>query len=501
MIFSLFGKKDGRSNDRKRGSSPATPPSRPASAGAVSPAGRTVDPREVARLTAAKIDVIESEMIAPPRPLPVAGARSAPVETGQAGNVYVPSGAARTGSMVPAGPPPARPAGAARMAASLPSSPVASSAASAVDPDTSVILGEGGSAASMEVAGTSLPPAFEEVAVLYANGQADDGVTILRQAIRDDELGGYTRQGWSMLFDLYQASGRQHDFESLAIDYSARFESSPPTWDPVFDAPASQGQRPVSASAPATVALPPALDAQVVKQLEQIQRFAQRNRGVVLDARTVRSVDCIGADLLHRVLVAFAKAQRDLVVQGAESLLAVVADSIEAGRRDPSQACWLLQLELLRLLGRQQAFEDLSIDYCVTYEVSPPPWEPLPAMLRTIAPGEAPGGSADAEAASPGESGFALADDTLMLRGDLDGRAAVVLAALRSHAADRAEIVIDCRALRRVDFVAAGELLNEVVALRTGGKYLVFKDVNHLVAALFAVMGIPDLAEIRLRRH
>jgi len=49
--------------------------------------------------------------------------------------------------------------------------------------------------------------------------------------------------------------------------------------------------------------------------------------------------------------------------------------------------------------------------------------------------------------------------------------------------------------------VAAGELLNEIVALRSGGKYLVFKDLNHLVAALLAVMGIPDLAEVRLRRH
>jgi anti-anti-sigma regulatory factor len=72
---------------------------------------------------------------------------------------------------------------------------------------------------------------------------------------------------------------------------------------------------------------------------------------------------------------------------------------------------------------------------------------------------------------------------------------------MRGYAADRAEVVVDCRRLRRLDFVAAGELLNEVVALRTGGKYLVFRDLNHLVGALLSVMGIPDLAEIRLRRQ
>ncbi|MEZ5740034.1 MAG: hypothetical protein R3E68_11700 [Burkholderiaceae bacterium] len=35
----------------------------------------------------------------------------------------------------------------------------------------------------------------------------------------------------------------------------------------------------------------------------------------------------------------------------------------------------------LRVQGEQAAFDDLSIDYCVTYEVSPPPWEPLPGRF------------------------------------------------------------------------------------------------------------------------
>jgi ABC-type transporter Mla MlaB component len=75
-----------------------------------------------------------------------------------------------------------------------------------------------------------------------------------------------------------------------------------------------------------------------------------------------------------------------------------------------------------------------------------------------------------------------------------------VLAAIRAHASDRSEVVVQCRRLLRIDFGAAGELLNEIVALKSAGKYLRFKDVNQLVAALLAVMGIPDLADVRLRR-
>ncbi len=364
--------------------------------------------------------------------------------------------------------------------------------------DTSIILGDVGVGEvgfAMEVGGSSLPPAFEEAAVLYSNGQGIAAAMILWQSIKENQVGGQARQAWAMLFDLYQASGRKEEFESLAIDYSARFESSPPTWEALF-APPDADAKPAAATAPAAVALPAALDAQSVRQLEQVNRFAQRNRRVHLDVGAVRSVDPIGADLLLRVIVAFTKAQRELSVKGGAALVGVMTGTIEAGRRDPSEACWLLQLELLRLLGRQQEFEDLSIDYCVTYEVSPPSWEPMPACIHNeTASTEAP--------IEPvvSDSGFSVERDAFVLRGELEGRAGEALAALRAYSADRAETIIDCRQLRRLDFTAAGELLNEVVALRTGGKYLVFKDLNHLVAALLAVMGIPDLAEIRLRRH
>lgn len=502
MIFSLFGKKDGRGPERRRVApiEPASTRSDPLTGGGSSAIPRGVDPREIARLTAAKIDEIESEMIATARPAPV---RAAPAQVGLAGNVYVPSGVTTA---------PVRPAPAVVLDVPVPTpSPVAAPRAAApkavapnaargarAEQNTSVILGEANTdGLSMEVGASTLPPAFEEAAVLYSNGQGTAAATILWQAIKDNALPNHAKQAWAMLFDLYQATGRKDDFESLAIDYSARFETSPPTWDPEI-APSDDTPRPQAAGAPAAVTLTAALDAQAVRQLEQVQRLAQRNRGVLLDVSAVRGVDAIGADLLLRVLAAFARAQRELSVAGAESLAAVVAGSIEAGRRDPSEACWLLQLELLRLLGRQQEFDDLSIDYCVTYEVSPPPWEPMPPSVRQAAPGAAAG----AVARSGGSgNGFGVEGDAFAVRGDLAGRAQDALGALRSFAADRAEVVVDCRRLRRLDFVAAGELLNEVVALRTGGKYMVFRDLNHLVAALLAVMGIPDLAEIRLRRQ
>ena len=244
--------------------------------------------------------------------------------------------------------------------------------------------------------------------------------------------------------------------------------------------------------AASTIVFPIKLDAQAVKQVEQMQRAAQRNRPAEVDFSKVVAVDAVGADLLLRVLVDFRKNARPLTLSGVKELRAALAGSIEAGRRDPSDACWLLKLETLRFLGEQQQFEDLAIDYCVTYEVSPPSWEPMPETIRLEKD------AAETESEQPGE---AHPEDAFALVGEIDGRPESTFKALRAFSEEHSEVVIDCRRLRRMDFVCAGEMLNEVAAMRGAGKFLVFKDLSYLVACLMMVMGIHDLAELNLRTH
>jgi anti-anti-sigma regulatory factor len=476
VMFSLFGRKDGRTADRKRGAAAAPSAPRPGVPARAAAPTRTRDPREVARLAAARIDEIESEMIAAqrlPPSEPVQGGPPAP-DAVAGGRAEFRIGGARPGAQ-PSAPRPAAGAGRPGLVAE----------AAAATP---------AGAALVEVAGANLPPPFEEAAVLFSNGQSTAAAMILWQAIEEGALGtpALQRQAWWMLFDLHQATGQQADFESLAIDYSTRFETSPPAWD---DSLAPPTEAPAAAThAQAPVSLPTVLDASAVRQLEQLQRAAQRRRTVALDACAVRSVDAAGAELLLRVLGAFARSRHELSVRGVESLLAVNGEGIEAGRRDIAQARWLLQLELLRLLGRESQFEDLAIDYCVTFEVSPPAWEPMPGAVR-------PGGpEPGAERVAPRSSRHAAGTEAFALHGEILGRLQEELTALRTFSTSRAEVVIDCRGLHRLDFVAAGEVLNEVVALRGRGKYLVFKDSNQLVAALLTVMGVSELAEIRVRR-
>jgi anti-anti-sigma regulatory factor len=444
VIFSIFGRKE--IPPKRRSGETLVKPARPQDGSATAPGAasdtgaRALDQREIARRTAEKIDLIESQMDL--------------------------AMAAR----------PATPPAEAKPARGLASESTAS-----------WVLGESDLSPG-EARHFGLLPVFQEAAILYSNGQSDEAAMILWDAIKEDSLGEHARQAWTMLFELYQASERQPEFESLAIVYASRFESSPPTWSEDL-APSTAKAAP--AVVPSTIVFPSSLGAGAAKQVEQMQRAAVRGRAAAVDFSRVASVDAVGAGLLLGALADFRSRAGELTLSGVDELATAVSACIESGRRDPSDACWLLKLETLRFQGLQPQFEDLAIEYCLTYEVSPPSWEPLPPSMR-LDGSASPGKDVPSEAAPDRDGAF-------VLEGEIVGRPAATFDALRVHAASRTEVVIDCRRLRRMDFAGAGELLNEVSMLRSVGKSMAFKDLSCLVGCLMMVMGIHELAEMNLR--
>ncbi|MCM5571666.1 STAS domain-containing protein [Burkholderiaceae bacterium FT117] len=461
MVFSIFSRKDKSPSRRDKPDAARAPDGAAAPAGGRQSAPDTLAARrEAARLTAEKIDRIESEMIAD-------GSRPAPASTMRLRADTVPAAVVA---------PPSRPV------------------TDLLQGSTSLALGDPSMAMAIDINASSLPGALEEGAILYANGQPDAAAAALKQALSEFDLGGYQQLGWLMLLDLHQLSGDKAAFESLALDYAARFESSPPAWTESED-PAADARQPAGS----VVALPANLDASVGGRVDLIVRGMDRRRETVIDCGPLQSADAAGAARLMALFGQVGKvpaSRHQLVVRGAQRLFDVARAAIEPGRRDDSDACWMLALFALRLLGDQQAFEDLGIEYCVTFEVSPPSWEPLPASIRnaSAAGAAAAPGAAQAAGSPPAEP------NAFVLSGEVTGRAAAEIRALRAFATGRADVVIDCRKLRRLEFVAVGELLNEIVNLRSAGKQVLFAEPNRLVYALMLVMGLQELAEIRKRR-
>jgi ABC-type transporter Mla MlaB component len=324
---------------------------------------------------------------------------------------------------------------------------------------------------------------IEEAAILYANGQTEVVEHLLQGAISEDALGSVTQKAWLMLFDLYQAHGRQQDFERLSLEYANKFETSPPTWtgsnQPAAPQQASPGAAPI-------VPFSGKLDSGCIKLIERIRKLAENQRTLRLEFARVTEVDPAGCRLLLDVLKTLQKSGHDLILVGAAELVAKVRAILEVGRRDDTEDGWLLLLELLQLLNREKEFEEASIDYCVTFEVSPPAFV-APKSKVTTAQAEAP-----ASAPSP---------DCFTMPTLIEGRIDNLILAIAAYSDEHEPAIIDCAQLARVDFNAAGRLLTGLAPFCGNGKSIEFHHVNHLVAELFSVIGLADIVRILPRKN
>ena len=483
MVFSIFTKKSASKKPPERDEAAAEHGSRPQAdrssppktAGQGHRSGSPVTSRppqsresveamkEAARQTAAKIDRIESEMISAasptanmPKPLPPSN---------------VPSTNAKP-----------------LLASSLDEGGVPSTTPhDSLSRSTSIVLGDSADANAIDVMGSQLPGILEEAAILYSNGQNQPAKLTLESAIQDPLPPGYASLAWLMLFDYHQLTFDRAGFDGLAMDYAARFEASPPAWKTdIVDQPAANNN-----NSAASFVAPAHLDDKLKSSLQTLLKAAANKREVRIDFGNVRALDLEAAGHLVAFFKFFTAAERPLVVQHAQRLQSVAAQGVEGGRRDDNDAMWQLSLMCLRLLGQHQQFDDLSIDFCVTYEVSPPSWEPMPAWVR---------GDAENTLINNGVAASDASGNSFVLKGDLVGAVAQERQSLKEFAQNRRELTIDCRKLKRLDFSAAGEILNEVVNLRNANKSVLFVEPNYLVYTLMMVMGLHEVAEIRTRK-
>jgi anti-anti-sigma regulatory factor len=424
--------------------------------------------RDHARLTTAKIDAIEAEMArdlagGPRTTTTVAAPTTIAPTTGIA-----PSTIARTTITAPP------------------------TATTQID-DAGENSGLGGDIDAIEINTASGSSVIDEAAILFSNGQIDGAEAVLRAGLRRDDLGSSTRLAWLMLFELVNQRGDRPGYDQLAMDYALRFESPPPAWidysNPLIAPPAAQAHKPAATGGGACVRLPAAIDAGIVSHLEKLRGLTAEHAAVQLDVSDARSIDITGAGLLLRVLGAFKRSQRELMLVGASTLAEVLSRSVESGRRDPSDALWMLLLDVLRMLGRHDEFEEAAIQYCITFEVSPPSWEPPLANLKVAAPTQSPtAGTESVTAGAPFE-----------LRGNVDGEGEPHFTRLATAARNQAQVVIDCSQLRRLSFSAGSALLGTLRKIRQGGATIEMRQVSALVAVLLHLLGVTSIVTVHSR--
>lgn len=314
----------------------------------------------------------------------------------------------------------------------------------------------------------------EEAAVLYANEQNDAAAAVLAAHVSSLPAG----QGefmWMMLLDLYKLTGMRAEFDEHVIEYARSFEKSPPPWD-VVDAPVKKA-KPSSPS----VALGSSLNEQVGKQFGRVRETAQKHGTVKMDLSRLRAADDAGCALLRALIQDLRREGVQVKLAGCASVAAMLGGQVSAGQAE-NRNMWLLMLDMLQHTDDMERFEEVAVDYAVTFEESPPSWEPHP-MEDLVS-------TTDVSAELPELQGFSL-------EGDLLGASAEGIRKLVAFASDHSIVSVDCSRLRRVDFVAAGSLFNVLATLQGQGKSISLNRVNAMVAALLRVMGIDQVCTLQ----
>ena len=317
---------------------------------------------------------------------------------------------------------------------------------------------------------------------MYASGQELEAMRRLEAAIKSGEdLGDFAVRAWGCLFELLQVLGRRPAFDALALTFARRFEKSPPTWSPMVDGPHVASE---SSGGRAHVSLSGVLDAGIGEVLKQTMKLAATSAMVRMDLAKLDDADNSGATLLMRALAALKRAKKEIVFGSPDHLARILAAKVVPGERS-NESMWLLLLELYQQAYQQDAFEEAAVNYAVTFEVSPPSWEALPAR-----PVEAPPQAA---------SEISAKTDEFVLRGQMLGAGAANFSPLEAVLAGSAEFDIDAHNLVRIDAVSAAQLLDVLTRLHAAGKTLRIIGLSTLVAAYLETLGFADVADLRAR--
>jgi hypothetical protein len=230
----------------------------------------------------------------------------------------------------------------------------------------------------------------------------------------------------------------------------------------------------------------------------------------VFDWSALKSVDAESATQLSDLFRQWSSETLDMRWLSGERFLNVLADASPTGVKDVDPAFWVLRLDALRLANRPDQFDEAAIDYCVTYEVSPPSWERAKCQVRIGGSGlstQSPPLSQVSDVATsylestiedaPGANHVQVA--TVDLSGQLVGDISATINPLDAQLGSASLVTVSCQRLIRVDFVAAGDLLNWVLAKRSENRTVTFADAHRLVALFFGAMGINENASVRVR--
>lgn len=337
---------------------------------------------------------------------------------------------------------------------------------------------------SITSSNTSIP---ETVATLFSEGDTEDALNRLRAYINENE-GKVDKRYWFMLMDIYQVLNDEKSFEKVGLIFSNSFGTSPPSW-----VTQANNEKKSSVTGKNIIILDQKLTQDYAPKFKEFLKEAKIEKFCRINASQCKfeQSDLAGILLFYKLLVDLRKNRVLSVLMGDNTLVSFCKSYIDQSnsrnlREDflaREQDFWLFYLELLQWKGKQEEFEELSFDYAMKFELSPPDWDKDGVMT------------------SDKTQESVLEDDLLenkldkvLTYNNIDN----LLNIIKEKAKDHNIIDIDLSHVERIDFASAGSIahfIQEFIA-ENENKKLVFNNPNELILILFEMLGINEFVMI-----
>ena len=354
-----------------------------------------------------------------------------------------------------------------------------------------------GNSRGMEVREGRQDPAVDAAVMAFANADR----VACRQSLCSLVGPGGEREHepstWLVLLDFYRAIGQQSAFGALASVYSDRFGATAPAWRPVPLTSKDEASGVIHWRAPLR------LDESDISELSADE---VRPTPWVLDWSGLEVLDAAMCTALAALFESWCQRRIDMRWVGGPTLVALLDSAAPTGDPGADRACWLARLAIQRMRQRPGGFDDIAIDYATAYAVPTPPWERAQSRVRFV---EASDVGLHKQDTTIGEMTTAFVETTLTsvegeapqahvdLAGELVGDVAALLLQMDAQIGVSKKVKISCRHLVRVDFIAAGDLLNWLIAKKRARIEVRFTETHRLVALFFTSMGIDQYASVR----
>ena len=347
--------------------------------------------------------------------------------------------------------------------------------------------------------GADFQSIVDEAAIVYAGGEEKTAAEMLIDFLKQTN-GQANRKVWFMLLDIYQALNQKDQYEKLSLMFANRFGTSPPSWEEALGEYGGSVNPPVNknmiAGGKNVLIIEGSAADQLSSKSKEFISSSREMKSCKLDISRIKMdlTSLEGINALHNVMSMLRRYKVSATLMGENHVASWLEKKI-ASTKDRANLndspYWMLLLEILQWRGLMDAFEELSLEYTITFEVSGPGWEPSGVM--TIEAVSEPAEEMPISSDAKGD----IVPDEVITDISIQRMQDMIMASMN----EMGKAKLDFRRVKRMDFSAAGTFLNLLGSLGDRSKNVMIINPSELILALGDVVGFVPYLTVNPRKR